>query len=179
MINTVFNSMITLLLAKFMINDLPHAAKLLESNAIELRYWNEQVKEEVQSAAGLTEFILYHIGKLSAAHQRTPNYLIFEPQEGLASHTMAMLSIDPCVSNMWRMHEAETRKYLPWVIAHEYRHYLTIARGLKIPYPRGPKWVVARKAYEEEVADAFAEEYTGIPAEEARTAINKLWSKIE
>ncbi len=176
--------MITMMLAKFMFNDVPHAAGIAGSPKTrkepDVVYHSQQAKQKVQSANGLSDFIMSHIMQLSTEHQRTPNYIMFEPNEGIASHSLGMINFDSDkLPGVWISDEAKVRKYLPFIIAHEYRHYLTGAKGMKIPYPKGPSWKIARRAYEEEAADEFAQEYTGISMEEARAAIDSMFGEGE
>ena len=53
-------------------------------------------------------------------------------------------------------------KMLSYVLAHEVRHWLTVAKHLPIPLPRGPKWREKRGEWSESAAYEFAEAETGI-----------------
>ena len=51
---------------------------------------------------------------------------------------------------------------LSYVLAHEVRHWLTVAKHLPIPLPKGPAWRERRQEWEDESAYQFAEAETGI-----------------
>lgn len=53
-------------------------------------------------------------------------------------------------------------KMLSYVLAHEMRHWLTVAKHWPIPLPRGPKWREKREEWEDQAAYEFAEAETGV-----------------
>jgi len=70
-----------------------------------------------------------------------------------------------------------TFRMLSYVIAHEFRHWMTYAKHFPIPLPRGPKWKEKRKEYSETVATEFAFQETGITGEEYQGWARSLMEK--
>lgn len=77
----------------------------------------------------------------------------------------AMRIIDIMLSKRWDtvfFKDVRTLPMLSYAIAHEFRHWLTVAKWFPIPLPRGPRWQEKRKQWHEKAAHEFAEAETGI-----------------
>lgn len=164
MIQPVFNTIMAFLLARFALNDLPHAAGLLggASNPVTVVYETPQDRERVASAPGLVSFIVAYLDELRAKYGTAPRHLHFAEQDVIASQVWSLIYVHPGTADMWLKDEESTKQVLRFIIAHELRHFLTKVGRIRIPLPKGPKWREARKEYEEKAADEFAEQETGI-----------------
>jgi len=143
---------------------------------VQVHYKTSAIRQLVERTPGFLDFVLYHIRQLVVINERRVRDLPFEERTtALAAHQFSEIILTDTIVNMWRIDEANTRKYLPFVLAHEYRHHLFAAKSLKIPsgIPKRD-----RRLYLERVADEFAEEYTGISANEAAQGVRNLEEKL-
>lgn len=62
----------------------------------------------------------------------------------------------------WEVEPERTKRVLGHTVAHEFRHWLTFAKHIKIPLPKGPAWRGLRHKWSEAQARKFAFEETGI-----------------
>ena len=171
MIQPLFNGMLALMLAKFMLNDVPHAADLLVNpTSIPILYDITKDKGEVTSASGFLEYILSYIKELSTKYNvKGFNKVYFIRMDKLAVHVWGELHLNPMLADAWKEDRELAEKLIRHLIAHEFRHWLTQGGHIKIPLPKGPKYKEMRKEYEEKAAKEFAEQESGITEEEIKT----------
>ena len=79
----------------------------------------------------------------------------------------------------FRVERKDASLVLKYAIAHEFRHWLTIAKHIRIPLPRRPKYRPLRWMWSELEASAFGFRYSGITHERAWRLWRKILDKIE
>ena len=80
--------------------------------------------------------------------------------------SMGSLGVNKRWGEIFLLDPIRTPHMMSYVLAHEFRHWMTYAKHLPIPLPRGPKWREKRREYSEMVATEFARQETGITDED-------------
>lgn len=174
-ITPITNFMASLLIARFMLNDVPHMLTRSSSEGIKVYYDSIKTEREVKSATGLTEFIITYISYLGKKYSSTPKHIDFlSDMEVIALHVFGRIEVFSRVAELWIKDRVATERMLKHILAHEYGHYLMLVRHEKIPLPTGPKWREARKEWVENYAKEFAEKESGITEEEAGIILENL-----
>lgn len=107
------------------------------------------------------DFINKYLEELSAKHgiKKPPWY--WSGWADPAGRGVA-LEFSPLFKRFWELEPERTKTVLKNAIAHEFRHWLTFAKHIKIPLPKGPIWREPRRRWSEAQARAFAYRETGI-----------------
>lgn len=184
MIQPLFNGMLAILLAKFCLNDLPHASGLLEDSGFRwpTGVWYEMSgdRTKIESAPGLLEFIGSVIQSLKEKYGTGPKSIGFArlKPDTLASLIFGDVVVHVVAADMWATDRELTKQALKYVVTHEFGHYMMMSGHVKIPLPKGPKWVEARREWKETYADEFAERESGMSREEANMVTDAIGRKM-
>lgn len=184
MIQTALNGMITILLSKFVLNDLPHAAGLAENGGfvrpLGVRYETPKDRTKIESAPGLLEFVGSIVQDLTRKYSTGPKSLRFVALEVdvLAVFVWGEVMVHTATADMWAADRELTKQALRYILSHEFGHYMMASGHVKIPLPKGPKWREARSEWSENYADEFAERETGMSREELDEITDTIGRKM-
>ena len=121
----------------------------------------------VQVPKELDEFVESALSSLAARYNVKPPRHEWSSLEGVAAYLLGnTVTLPKRVAEAWEKDRREAERMLLFLLCHEFRHYLTYAKHLKIPLPKGHKWREARRAWAEEEASRFAELESKVSKEE-------------
>jgi len=138
-----FNTMIYMLLAKFILNDLPHAAGLLGAASPGRRGTTLQQFEDAE------------LGKLVSRYEYTPQGVSFEGRDvlndAIGGHLGKFIFLAEDLKDYWVYDKEKAEVLVRHTIAHEYSHLMILYEGTAKYLPEG-----IRGEEEEEYLDGNA-----------------------
>ena len=124
---------------------------------------------------GLVSFVVDFIMRLSYDYEVVPPVFEFrDTGRYYATFFANRITLHIGFIDAYEKDPIATRAILRYILAHEFWHYLQIARHIPIPLPKSSKWKSRRKILMEAKADEFAMAATGLGQEEMRRLARKL-----
>lgn len=112
--------------------------------------------------------------RLSADHRvREPGYTWADLRDRWGEYAFG-IRLDRELYYLCQWYPVEATLLLTYVVAHEFRHYLTVARHMGVGLPKGRAWRADRKAMAEQQADGFAQQLTGVSGDQFRATASQL-----
>lgn len=124
---------------------------------------------------GMRLYITEQFVALSAHHRVVPPHVaVTKIESNLVGHNFSnVILLTDDLIGAWDVSPEETKTPIRFIIAHEFRHYLTYAKRIPL-VSRIPE---ARHEESERIADEFATEWTGVTADKARTTWRDLFAR--
>jgi len=178
MFEEAFNAMITMLMVKFMLNDIPHAAGLFNNSRTKVWWGSLETRSAFEKHPDLVKFVITTVDTITKKNSFAIEKLGFVSPEEMGYEEPAIMHLDDpgvristFIIPFWETDVKSAKIGLEFVIAHELGHYMFV---FVYSDEQRAEW----KDYEEHFADVFAEKETGLVRAEAEGVIEHIMDQM-
>lgn len=177
-VQQAFSMVMNFLVARFMINDVPHAAGLFGSSRTEIWWGSPETKSAFGKHPGLVKFAISTVDAITKRNGFTIEKLGFVSPEEMGYEEPAIMHLDDpgvrvstFIIPFWETDVESAKTGLEFVIAHELGHYMFV---FVYSDEQRAEW----KNFEEHFADVFAEKETGLIRAEAEGILEHIMDQM-